>query len=40
VPAMSASKTEPATALQQVSRIGESKSRRLFGKGLVASQVA
>jgi putative ABC transport system permease protein len=37
---MSASKTEPATALQRVSRIGESKSRRLFGKGLVASQVA
>src|SRR5580658_2428847 len=40
VPAMSASKTEPASALQQASRIGESKSRRLFGKGLVASQVA
>jgi putative ABC transport system permease protein len=40
VPALSASKTEPATTLQQVSRIGESKSRRLFGKGLVASQVA
>ncbi len=39
-PAMSASKTEPATTLQQVSRIGESKSRRLFGKGLVGSQVA
>jgi predicted permease len=39
-PAMSASKTEPASALQQASRIGESKSRRLFGKGLVASQVA
>ncbi|HLZ90829.1 MAG TPA: ABC transporter permease [Candidatus Acidoferrum sp.] len=38
-PAMSASKTEPATTLQLVSRIGESKSRRLFGKGLVASQV-
>jgi len=37
---MSASKTEPASALQQASRIGESKSRRLFGKGLVASQVA
>ncbi len=37
--AMSASKTEPATTLQQVSRIGESKARRLFGKGLVASQV-
>jgi predicted permease len=40
VPAMSASKPEPASALQQASRIGESKSRRLFGKGLVASQVA
>jgi predicted permease len=39
-PAMSASKTEPASALQQASRIGESKSRRLFSKGLVASQVA
>jgi predicted permease len=39
-PALSASKTEPASALQNVSRIGESKSRRLFGKGLVASQVA
>ena len=39
-PAVSASKTEPASALQQASRIGESKSRRLFGKGLVASQVA
>ena len=38
--AMSASKTEPASTLQQVSRIGESKARRLFGKGLVASQVA
>src|SRR6202046_2917122 len=40
VPAMSASNTAPAFALQQASRIGESKSRRLFGKGLVASQVA
>ena len=39
-PAMTASKAEPASALQQASRIGESKSRRLFGKGLVASQVA
>ncbi|MGA8102081.1 MAG: ABC transporter permease [Candidatus Acidiferrales bacterium] len=39
-PAMTASKREPASALQQASRIGESKSRRLFGKGLVASQVA
>src|SRR5256885_14775836 len=34
------SNTAPASALQQASRIGESKSRRLFGKGLVASQVA
>jgi len=40
VPAMSASNTAPASALQQASRIGESKSRGLFGKGLVASQVA
>jgi predicted permease len=39
-PAMSASNTAPASALQQASRIGESKSRRLFGKSLVASQVA
>ena len=39
-PAMSASNTAPVSALQQASRIGESKSRRLFGKGLVASQVA
>jgi predicted permease len=40
VPAISASNTAPASALQQASRIGESKSRRLFSKGLVASQVA
>jgi predicted permease len=40
VPAMSASNTAPASALQQAPRIGESKSRRLFGNGLVASQVA
>jgi putative ABC transport system permease protein len=39
-PAMSASNTSPASALQQASRIGESKSRRFFGKSLVASQVA
>ena len=39
-PAVSASKTQPSSALQQASRIGESKSRRLFGKSLVASQVA
>ena len=39
-PALSASDTAPVSALQQASRIGESRSRRLFGKGLVASQVA
>jgi putative ABC transport system permease protein len=39
-PAMSASNAAPTSALQQASRAGESKSRRLFGKGLVASQVA
>ena len=39
-PAMSASKTAPASALQQAARTGESKSRQLFGKSLVASQVA
>ncbi len=39
-PAMSASNTAPGSALQRASRIGESKSRRLFGMGLVASQVA
>ena len=39
-PAMSASKAIPSSALQQGSRIGESKSQRLFGKSLVASQVA
>ncbi len=39
-PAMSASNTAPASALHQARRIGESKSQRLFGKGLVASQVA
>jgi predicted permease len=39
-PAMSVSNTAAAFALQQESRIGESMSRRLFGKGLVASQVA
>ena len=30
----------PAAALQQVARIGESRSRRLFGKSLVVAQVA
>jgi predicted permease len=39
-PAMRASNTAPGSALQQASRIGESKSRRPFGKGLVASQAA
>src|SRR6266403_1341288 len=39
-PAMSASKTEPTSALQPGSKIGETKRHRLFGKGLVASQVA
>jgi predicted permease len=39
-PAKSASNTAPASALQQVARIGESRARRLFGKSLVASQVA
>jgi predicted permease len=39
-PAMSASHAAPASALQPGSRIGETKRRGLFGKGLVASQVA
>jgi predicted permease len=39
-PAISASNTIPAAALQPGSRIGETKRQRLFGKGLVASQVA
>jgi putative ABC transport system permease protein len=39
-PALRASNTAPGAALQQASRIGESKAGRLFGKGLVASQVA
>jgi predicted permease len=39
-PAMSVSSSAPASALQQASRIGESRSQRLFGKGLVAAQVA
>lgn len=30
----------PASGLQQVARIGESRSRRLFGKSLIVSQVA
>ncbi len=40
VPAIRASSAAPASALQQASRLGESRSRRLFGKSLVASQVA
>lgn len=40
VPALSASNTAPASALEQASRIGESRFRRRFGKGLVAAQVA
>lgn len=39
-PAVSASNTAPASALQPGSRIGETRRQRLFGKGLVASQVA
>jgi predicted permease len=39
-PAISGSHTAPASALQPGSRIGEIKPRTLFGKGLVASQVA
>lgn len=38
-PAVSLS-TRPASALQQASRIGESRSRRLFGKSLIIAQVA
>ena len=40
VPAMRASNVAPASALQPGSRIGETKRQRLFGKGLVALQVA
>jgi predicted permease len=39
-PAVRASSTTPASALQPGSKIGETKRQRLFGKGLVASQVA
>jgi len=39
-PAFHASNTTPASALQPGSKIGETKRQRLFGKGLVASQVA
>jgi predicted permease len=40
LPALNASKAAPASALLPGSRIGETKRQRLFGKGLVASQVA
>ena len=40
VPALRAMKTAPAPTLRQASRTGETKSRRLFGKSLVAAQVA
>ena len=39
VPALSSSAL-PASALQRTTRIGESRSRRLLGKGLIVSQVA
>jgi putative ABC transport system permease protein len=40
LPALHASNAAPASALLPGSRIGETKRQRLFGKGLVASQVA
>ena len=40
VPAMRASNLAPGSALQPGTRIGETKRQRLFGKGLVALQVA
>jgi putative ABC transport system permease protein len=40
LPALNASNAAPAAALLPGSRIGETKRQRLFGKGLVASQVA
>jgi putative ABC transport system permease protein len=39
-PAISASNTTPASALQSGTKIGETKRQRMFGKGLVAAQVA
>jgi putative ABC transport system permease protein len=39
-PAVTASNTTPASALQSGMKVGETKRQRLFGKGLVASQVA
>jgi predicted permease len=40
LPALNASNAAPASALLPGLRIGETKRQRLFGKGLVASQVA
>jgi predicted permease len=40
VPALSVSKTEPTSALQPGSKIGQTKRQGLFSKGLAASQVA
>jgi putative ABC transport system permease protein len=39
-PAMSASNTTPASALQSGTKIGETKRQRFFGRSLVAAQVA
>jgi putative ABC transport system permease protein len=39
-PALSASNTTPASALQSGTKLGETKRQRFFGKGLVAAQVA
>jgi predicted permease len=39
-PAMNASNTTPASALQPGTKIGETKRQRFFGKSLVAAQVA
>jgi putative ABC transport system permease protein len=39
-PAMSASNTTPAAAMQSGTKIGETKRQRFFGKSLVAAQVA
>jgi putative ABC transport system permease protein len=39
-PAMSASNTTPASAFQSGKKIGETKRQRLFGRSLVAAQVA
>jgi predicted permease len=39
-PALSASNTTPASALQSATKIGETKRQRLFGRSLVTAQVA